>query len=289
MTRGAAAPDLRRIVEEALREDIGRGDWTTLWTVPSGRTASASIIAKADGVIAGLATVVAVFEVLGGGVRLELLRPDGADVRAGDSIARLGGPARDILTGERVALNFLQRLSGVATLTRKYVDAVAGTPATILDTRKTTPGLRALERNAVVVGGGANHRFGLFDMVLIKENHIRAAGGIGAAVGTVRSQNAAGLAVEVETTTLAEVDEALEAGVDRILLDNMSVEMLRDAVAAVRSSGAATQTEASGGVSLSTVRAIAATGVDFISVGALTHSAPALDLSLLIDESTVTP
>jgi nicotinate-nucleotide pyrophosphorylase (carboxylating) len=183
-----------------------------------------------------------------------------------------------------VALNFLQRLSGVATLTQRYVQAVAGTGTRILDTRKTTPGLRALEKAAVRAGGGHNHRFGLFDMVMIKENHIAAAGGIAAAVEAVRTRNDRGLGVEVEVTDREELREALAAGVDRVLLDNMTAPELAAAVEMVRGhDGPRPETEASGGVSLDTVRAIASTGVDFISVGALTHSAPALDLSLLID------
>ena len=199
---------------------------------------------------------------------------------------RVSGSARAILTAERVALNFLQRLSGVATLTRAYVDAVAGTGVTILDTRKTTPGMRALEKQAVRAGGGSNHRFGLHDMILIKENHVAASGGIRNAVESVRRQNRLGLRVEIEARDLGEVEEAVSAGVDRILLDNMPLPMLRAAVAAVRGAdGSPTEIEASGGVNLATVRAIADTGVDFVSVGALTHSAPALDLSLLIESA----
>jgi nicotinate-nucleotide pyrophosphorylase (carboxylating) len=272
------------LVREALREDVGDGDWTTLWTVPAGRAASARIVAKASGVIAGLGLVREVFGQVDPELALSFEVDDGAAVEPGEVVVRLDGAARSILTGERVALNFLQRLSGVATSTRRYVGAVAGTGARILDTRKTTPGLRALEKQAVLLGGGASHRFGLYDMVLIKENHIAAAGGITAAVDAVRRHNDAGLAVEVETTTLAEVEEALRAGVDRILFDNMPHALLRDCVERVRAYGAdRPETEASGGVSLETVRAIAETGVDFVSVGALTHSASALDLSLLID------
>ena len=282
MTAGAEAHELRRLVEASLREDVGVGDWTTLWTVPQHKSVSGSIVAKGHGVVAGMEAALMVFEVLGGAVAADVLKENGQTVEPGDPVLKLLGPARDILTGERLALNFLQRLSGIATLTRRYVEAVAGTSATILDTRKTTPGLRALERAAVRAGGGTNHRFGLFDMVLIKENHIRAAGGIGAAVGAVRAQNTDALGVEVETTTLDEVKEALCAGVDRILFDNMPLDLLRESASTVRAAGA-TKTEASGGITLSTVRAIAETGVDFISVGALTHSAPALDLSLLID------
>ena len=219
---------------------------------------------------------------------LEALRRDGDAVEPGDVVLRIRGEARAILTGERTALNFLQRLSGVATLTRRYVDAVAGTGARILDTRKTTPGWRRLEKAAVRAGGGDNHRAGLYDMVLIKENHIAAAGGITAAVQRVRERNSEGLAVEVEVTSPPELEEAVRAGVDRVLLDNMGLDELRAAVALAERTAAAAgrprpELEASGNMTLERVRAVAETGVDFISVGALTHSATALDLSLLID------
>lgn len=275
---------IRGLVTAALREDVGAGDWTTLWTVPAERTATASIVAKAPGVLSGLDVASEAFRQVDTALRFDPLRAEGDALEAGDRVAALSGAARSILSGERVALNLLQRLSGVATTTRRYVDRVAGTGARILDTRKTTPGMRALEKRAVRAGGGGNHRFGLYDMVLIKENHIRAAGGITAAVERVREQNRQGLAVEVEATDLAEVREALDAGVDRILLDNMDLATLRAAVELVRSGPTPwPATEASGGVSLDTIREIAEAGVDFVSVGALTHSAPALDLSLLID------
>jgi nicotinate-nucleotide pyrophosphorylase (carboxylating) len=273
-----------RLVETGLAEDVGPGDRTTEWTVPDDRRATARVIARAPGVICGIQPARLTFTRLDPGLGFDAVVEDGDAIATGDEILRLDGRARGILTGERLALNFLQRLSGIATLTREYVDAVAGTAAHILDTRKTTPGLRALEKHAVVAGGGVNHRFGLHDMVLVKENHVRAAGGIAAAVAAIRARNEEGLAVEVETTNLDEVAEALTAGVDRILLDNMSIETLRAAVAMIRDSGAGTESEASGGVSLANVREIALTGVDWISVGALTHSAPALDLSLLVDE-----
>ena len=271
----------RELIEAALAEDVGNGDRTTRWTVPAGARAEARIIAKASGVVAGLDAAREVLLTVDPSIEVTAVLNDGDRVAPGDLVMRLAGPAASLLSAERVALNFLQRLSGVATLTRSYVDRVAGTGARILDTRKTTPGMRMLEKEAVRAGGGSNHRIGLFDMVLIKENHVAAAGGITAAVDSVRKHNAEGLRVEVETRDLAEVEEALRAGVDVILLDNMSHDGLRQAVALVSASGAATQTEASGGVYLETVRAIAETGVDLISVGALTHSAPALDLSLL--------
>jgi nicotinate-nucleotide pyrophosphorylase (carboxylating) len=222
-----------------------------------------------------------VFARLDPGVLVEVAAPDGTPVEPEDRVLVATGPARALLTAERTALNFLQRCSGVATLTRRYVAAVAGTGARVIDTRKTTPGMRILEKAAVVAGGGANHRVGLFDMVMIKDNHIAAAGGIRAAVEAVRRANDRALRVEVETTTLDEVDEALACGVDRIMFDNMSVELLRAAVARVAAAGdPRPETEASGGVTLETIRAYAATGVELISVGALTHSPPALDLSL---------
>jgi nicotinate-nucleotide pyrophosphorylase (carboxylating) len=271
------------LVRTALDEDVGPGDYTSLWTVPAEREVEARLIAKAAGTLAGLDVARATFLAVDPALRLALHRADGARVEVGDEVLRVAGRARSILTAERVSLNFLQRLSGVATVTRRYVDAVAGTGARIIDTRKTTPGLRALEKAAVRAGGGENHRFGLHDMVLIKENHIAAAGGITAAVRAVARQNDRGLRVEVETTNLDEVREAVAAGVDRILFDNMPLALLRDAVAVVRDARGSIETEASGGVTLDTVRGIAETGVDFISVGALTHSAPALDLSLLIE------
>jgi nicotinate-nucleotide pyrophosphorylase (carboxylating) len=271
------------LIRAALDEDVGPGDFTSLWTVPAERTVEARLIAKAPGTLAGMEVARATFLAVDPALRLTVHRTDGEGVEVGDEVLRVAGRARSILTAERVSLNFLQRLSGVATVTRRYVDAVAGTRARIIDTRKTTPGLRALEKAAVRAGGGENHRFGLHDMVLIKENHIAAAGGITAAVQAVARQNDRGLRVEVETTNLDEVREAVALRVDRILFDNMPVGLLRDAVAVVSDAGAPIETEASGGVTLETVRGIAETGVDFISVGALTHSAPALDLSLLIE------
>ena len=275
--------DEYRLIDWALEEDVGPGDFTTLWTFPAGRRAEAGVVAKAHGVIAGMEVAREVFRRIDPALEVTAHVEDGAAVSPGDPVLSLRGAARSILTGERVALNFLQRLSGVATVTRRYVEAVAGTGARVIDTRKTTPGMRAFEKRAVVAGGGANHRFGLHDMVLIKENHVAAAGGITAAVETVRSHNGAGLKVEVETTNLAEVEEALRVGVDRIMFDNMPVPLLREAVALVAARGdARPETEASGGITLETIRPVAETGVDFISVGALTHSAPALDLSLLL-------
>jgi nicotinate-nucleotide pyrophosphorylase (carboxylating) len=271
------------LITAALQEDVGAGDWTTLWTVDPELHGTARIVAKDEGVIAGTGVAREVFRRIDPDLKVDVRVGDAGPVRPGDLVMALEGRAASILTAERVALNFLQRLSGTATITRRYAETVDGTGARILDTRKTTPGMRALEKAAVRAGGGENHRFGLHDMVLIKENHIAAAGGIRAAVEDVRRANLLRLKVEVEVTCLEEVAHALEAGVDRILLDNMPLPLLREAVGLVRAAAGRVETEASGGVTLATVRSIAECGVDFISVGALTHSAPALDLSLLLD------
>ena len=265
------------IVARALCEDVGVGDVTTLATVPEGTRARATITQKAPGVVFGLELAEETFRSLDAEIELERLVEEGVWRERGPAL-RLAGSARAILTGERTALNFLQRLSGVATMTARCVEAVEGTGARILDTRKTTPGLRTLEKAAVAAGGGTNHRAGLYDAILIKENHAAIAGGVGEAVRRAR-ERAPELPLEVECRTLAEVDEALGAGANRILLDNMTVEQLRDAVAHV---GGRAELEASGGVTLETLREIASTGVQFVSVGALTHSAPALDLSLIL-------
>ncbi len=265
------------IVRIALAEDVGDGDVTTLATVPSGARAEALITQKAPGVIFGLELASATFHALDPAIEVERLCAEG-EWRPRGEVMRATGSARAILTGERTALNFLQRLSGVATLTARCVEAVSGTGVRILDTRKTTPGLRTLEKAAVAAGGGTIYRAGLYDAILIKENHAALAGGVGAAVRAARA-SAPGLLLEVECRNLAEVDEALEAGAPRILLDNMTVDQLREAVAHV--AGRA-ELEASGGMTLETLRDVASTGLQFISVGALTHSAPALDLSLIL-------
>ncbi|HWF52235.1 MAG TPA: carboxylating nicotinate-nucleotide diphosphorylase [Solirubrobacteraceae bacterium] len=269
---------LRDTVDRALAEDVGTGDVTTTATVDSAARARALITQKAPGVVFGLAVTEAVFAALDPEVQFERLAPEG-EWREGGPVLRVEGRARALLTAERTALNFLQRLSGVATMAARYVREVDGTGAQILDTRKTTPGLRDLEKAAVAAGGARNHRAGLYDAVLIKENHIAAAGGIGEAVRRARAA-APGLALEVEARNLDEVEEALGAQAPWILLDNMSVAELREAV--LRVAGRA-ELEASGGITLETLRAAAATGVDFISVGALTHSAPALDFSLILE------
>jgi nicotinate-nucleotide pyrophosphorylase (carboxylating) len=272
------SPDLLEpVVRMALAEDVGSGDVTTDSVVPASARCRATLVLEEPGVVCGLDAVRAVFEALDPAVAVDALLADGArvtDVPA--PVAAIQGPARAVLTGERTALNLFGRLCGIATLTARYADLVAGTGAEILDTRKTTPGLRALEKYAVRCGGGTNHRFGLHDAVLLKENHLRIAGGIAPAVAAARN----GRPVEVEAETLDEVGEAVEAGAERILLDNMTPEQVRRAVELV---GGRARLEASGGISLATVRAYAETGVEFVSVGALTHSARSLGVSLEVE------
>ena len=269
--------DIAHLVTVALAEDVGPGDLTTNALVDPRARVGAQILLKSPGVVAGLPLVEAVFQTLSTEISLEYVVTDGTVItEPRGPVVRLAGPARAILTGERTALNFLGQLSGVASLTHAFVEAVAGTGVVILDTRKTRPGLRALQKYAVRCGGGWNHRFGLYDAILIKDNHLRAAGGIRPAIRRARA-GLPGRPVEVEAETIAQVAEAMAEGADRILLDNMSLAALREAVALV---DGRTALEASGGVSLATVRGIAETGVDFISVGALTHSAVALDVSL---------
>lgn len=272
---------LDRLVEAALEEDVGEGDWTTLWTVDGDAVGRAEIVARDALVVAGTEAAVRVLGAVDPSLRTTVEATDGTEVERGEPVLRVEGPIRSILTAERTALNFLGRLSGVATLTRRFVRAVEGTGARIVDTRKTTPGWRLLEKAAVVAGGAENHRMGLHDMVLIKENHVAAAGGIEAAVARVRGADDRGLEVEVEVEDLKELETVLGLGVDRVLLDNMDRGTLERAVFRVRSEpGARPLLEASGNVTLETVRRVAETGVDLISVGALTHSAPVADLSL---------
>ena len=267
------------VIDTALAEDIGEGDLTTRAVVPGGAQAKARVSQKAPGVIAGLRVAEAVFQRVDPELVFVMHCPQGMWREAG-AVAEISGSAASILTAERVALNFLGHLSGVATLTARYVRAVEGTSARILDTRKTMPGLRALEKEAVRTGGGESHRSGLYDAILVKENHAKLAGGVGEAGRLAVEAAPSDVMVEVECATLDEVREALDAGVSRILLDNMSTDELREAVDLA---GGRAELEASGGVTLETVREIAETGVDYISVGALTHSAPALDLSLLLE------
>jgi len=266
------------IVAQALAEDLGDGDVTTEATVPEGTRARARITQKAPGVLFGLDPAAETFRALDPDMTFRRLADEGV-WRDGGPVLSAEGSARAILSAERTALNFLQRLSGVATMTARCVRAVEGTGAKILDTRKTTPGLRALEKAAVAAAGGTNHRAGLYDAFLIKENHVALAGGVGEAVRRARARWPE-LPLEVECRTPAEIDDALRAGAPRLLLDNMSVEELR---AAVRQVNGRAELEASGGVTLEGLGEIAGTGVQFISVGALTHSAPALDLSLLLE------
>lgn len=268
---------LEPLLRAALAEDVGSGDLTTLATVPAEAQAAATIVAKAAGVIAGLPVAARVFALTDPEVSFEAVVAEGATAESGTTVARLCGPARGILTGERVALNFLQHLSGIATRTAKLVELIAGTGARIVDTRKTVPGMRALAKYAVRVGGGQNHRYGLYDAILIKENHIAAAGGIGEAIRRARSAAPHTGRIEIEVESLDQIPEALDAGAEILLLDNMSPELMREAV---RRIGGRALTEASGNVNEATVAAVAAAGVDLISVGSLTHSVTALDLSL---------
>lgn len=270
---------LVELVQRSLDEDIGTGDVTSLATVPEGARARATITQKEPGVIYGVAVATLVFQALDRDVVVEQTGVEGEWREAGSVVLAVEGNARALLGAERTALNFLGRLSGIATLSARAVAAVEGSGARVLDTRKTTPGLRELEKQAVAAGGGTNHRRGLFDAVLIKENHIALAGGIAAAVGAARTR-APDLALEVEVRNAAEIEEALAAGAPRLLLDNMSLDQLRAAVAQV--AGRA-KLEASGGVTLETLQAVAGTGVDFVSMGSLTHSAAALDLSLSLE------
>jgi len=270
--------DIDEVVGRALAEDVGAGDITTKATVPPGTRARARIIQKAPGVVFGITAAEATFTALDPAALASRLAPEG-QWRDGGPVLEVVGSAAALLSAERTALNLLGRLSGVATLTARYVAAIEGTGARVLDTRKTTPGLRVLEKAAVVAGGGANHRAGLYDAILIKENHVAMAGGVAAAIRAARAM-APDMPMEVECRTIDEVDEALDAGAPLLLLDNMTPAELRAVVARV--DGRA-QLEASGGVTLETIREIAESGVQFVSVGALTHSAPALDLSLLLE------
>ena len=266
--------DIERVVAAALAEDVGDGDRTTTALVPEDARCRAQLVLEEPGVVCGVPVAAAVFRALDPSVRVEALLDEGTAVTDPPAVlAEIEGPARAVLTGERVALNIVGRLSGIASLTNRFVELVAGTRTRVLDTRKTTPGLRALEKYAVRCGGGTNHRAGLYDAVLVKENHLRIAGGITAAVEALNGTSG----IEVEAETLAQVREALDAGVGRILLDNMSPQ---EVAQAVELTAGRAELEASGGMSLATVRAYADTGVDFISVGALTHGARSLHVSL---------
>ncbi len=268
---------IREMVAMALREDLGSGDLTTALCIPPEAEVSGDFLAKEAGVLCGTAFLMEAFLQLDPGVRLEFLKADGDEIRAGDVIARVAGAGRSILTGERTALNFLQHLSGIATATRECVEAVKGTGVRITDTRKTTPGLRAAEKYAVRIGGGVNHRFGLDGGILIKDNHIKGAGGIAAAVARAREEAPHVFRIEVEVESLEQLEEALKARADIIMLDNMTLEMMAEAVRLVR--GAALL-EASGNMGQRDLRAVAETGVDLISIGALTNQVKGLDISL---------
>ena len=270
------------LIRNALNEDIGSGDITTSSTIPEGHISIASFIAKGSFTVAGLPFVKRTFMLADNGLRFKMKTKDGTSVKRGQVLAEVKGSTRSILMAERVALNILQRLCGIATLTNTFVRRVKGSGVKILDTRKTAPGLRYLEKYAVKMGGGHNHRFGLFDAILIKDNHIEAAGGIENAVRLARQGKGKGKKIEVETGSLSEVNQALSAGADIIMLDNMPLDRMKKAVKLIRNSSKPAAIEASGNVNHGNVRLIAKTGVDCISVGALTHSAPAADISLKI-------
>ena len=284
----ALTPSIREMIRRALCEDTGRqddwilGDPTSHATIPANTPLQGQFLVKADGVIAGLEVVGEVFRLVDPTIHYQPLVDDGVTVHPGDIVARVEGHGPGILTAERVALNFLQRMSGIATMAQQYMREIAGTSCRILDTRKTVPGLRELDKMAVALGGATNHRIGLYDMVLIKDNHIEAAGGIAQAVERVRARRP-DLAIEVEVESLEQLDEVLPLDVDRIMLDNMSPEIMREAV---RRTAGRSELEASGGITLETVRAAAESGVDYVSVGALTHSVVALDVSLEITLQT---
>lgn len=272
------ASDYRELVRRALDEDIGSGDITTTSTVPADARARGVLLAKSDLVVAGLDVVIETFRQIDSHAMLAVVHRDGSRCAAGATIAVVEGYARALLTGERTALNFLQRLSGIATLTRQHVEAAAGR-IVILDTRKTTPTLRALEKYAVRAGGGTNHRSGLFDAVLIKDNHVRLGGGVSQAIDRMRNAHPA-FPIEIEAQCLAEVQQAVDAGADIVLLDNLSLEETRTAI---RSINGRAKVEISGGVTLDRIPQLAETGADFVSIGALTHSAPAVDISFEIE------
>jgi nicotinate-nucleotide pyrophosphorylase (carboxylating) len=273
------SPQIERLIRDALDEDIGAGDLATMATIAADSHGKGSFRAKKEGVVAGLVLLDRIFSFIDPKVEVHLLAKDGSEVRQGEVVAEAKGPVRALLLAERTALNFLQRLSGTATLTRKYVEAVKDFPCKVLDTRKTTPGLRTLEKFAVRMGGGMNHRIGLYDAALVKDNHIEATGSIAEAVKAVR-RNAPFMAkIEVEASTLDQVQQAVDAGADVIMVDNMTLAQMTEAVRLVNKRA---WVEASGGITLETIRQVAATGVDFISSGALTHSAPVVDFNMKI-------
>jgi nicotinate-nucleotide pyrophosphorylase (carboxylating) len=273
------SPQIERLIRDALDEDIGAGDLATMATIAAELQGTGLFRAKKDGVVAGLVLLPRIFYFIDHIVAVRLLTNDGASVSQGTVVAEAVGPVRALLLSERTALNFLQRLSGTATLTRKYVDAIKDFPCKVLDTRKTTPGLRTLEKYAVRLGGGMNHRIGLYDAALVKDNHIEATGSIADAVKAVRRHAPFMAKVEVETSNMKQVQEAVDAGADVIMLDNMTIAQMTEAVKLVNKRA---WVEASGGITLESIRQVAATGVDFISSGALTHSAPVVDFNMKI-------
>ncbi|WP_168123487.1 carboxylating nicotinate-nucleotide diphosphorylase [Paenibacillus sp. HB172176] len=283
-TAGGYDARLREQIRDWLAEDIGSGDITTETTIPRTSQSKAIIHMKDDGIIAGLPVAKLVFEIVDSSLRFQAYAQDGDAVKKGTIIAEVEGSTHSLLTGERLALNLMQRLSGIATKTASYVEALQGLPVRLVDTRKTTPGHRMLEKYAVRVGGGANHRFGLYDAVMIKDNHIKGSGGITAAVAAARRQIPHTMKIEVETESLAEVEEALRSGADIIMLDNMDTELMKEAVALIKGRSPHVIVEASGGVTLDTIHGIAECGVDVISVGGLTYSFQALDISLDLGE-----
>jgi len=276
------AQDAKTLIRLALNEDVRTGDYTSLWTLPAEQIQTAKLIAKEDGVVAGLPIIELVFAELGGKVKIETYLQDGDSVKIGTQIASITGETKTLLCGERVMLNFLQQLSGVATITNKFATALKGGKTKVLDTRKTIPGFRTLQKYAVLAGGGSNHRMGLWDMVLVKDNHIAAAGGVLEAWNAVKKQNAQNLKVEIEVENLEQLKLLLGLGVNRIMLDNMSNDLMRKAVKIVKESGDPVELEASGNMTLERVKELSDMGLDFISVGALTHSVKALDISMRI-------
>jgi len=280
MDRSLLQPQVDRLIDLALEEDVGTGDRTTVATIPADATGAGRVLAKERLVLAGMPFFIRVFERVDPRVSVEQLVPEGTLVDPMTVVAEVRGPTRSLLVGERTALNILQRLCGVATLTRRFVDAVAGTGARVCDTRKTTPGMRVMQKYAVTAGGGSNHRFGLDSGVLIKDNHIKACGGVTAAIERARAASPHLLKIEVEVKDLEELALAIDARADVILLDNMTTEAMADAVRRVQASGLPILTEASGNLGLERLREVAETGVDLLSVGALTHSAVAADLSM---------
>jgi len=277
---GLKLEEIKSVIDYALKEDIGNGDITTNWLIPSDLQTTATMVAKSSGVVAGISVAEYVFRTLNQDIHWKPFVRDGDKVIKGDVLLKISGSYRALLTGERLALNFMQRMSGIATMTSVFVEALSGYQTKILDTRKTVPGLRLLDKYAVKMGGGTNHRIGLYDMVLIKDNHIKVAGGITNAVGEIRKNITPGIKIEVETTTIEEVSEALHSGADIIMLDNMGNELMAECVKIINGRA---KVEASGNMTLERLIEVAATGVDFISIGALTHSVMAFDISMNIE------